>query len=61
MTPGEERWLTRCPGCDAKLPDQDRYREALEAIAADGRKHMFDSQMTRQHMIRIAQKALEAK
>ena len=26
MTKGEIRWLTRCPGCDAELPDLDALR-----------------------------------
>lgn len=32
MTKGEERWMTRCPGCDAELPDIDSLRSRVAKL-----------------------------
>ena len=34
MTKGEIRWLTRCPGCDAELPDLDALRARVAELEA---------------------------
>ena len=34
MTKGEKRWMTRCPGCDAELPEVDYLRARVAELEA---------------------------
>lgn len=34
MTQGEKRWMTRCPGCDAELPELDALRTRVAKLEA---------------------------